>query len=416
MPRALVVADDLTGATDTAHAFAKRGYETAVQISPEGDPPETTVRAVNTDSRYADPETARRRVRETIRTVSRTDTPIVYKKVDSTLRGNIVPEISGALDCGFDRALVAPASPAIRRITASGYHLVDGRLLSATEYADDPNGPESACLPTVVEKVDLTAHLGIETVAAGPEAIRTALADSSGVVFTCDVTHDRHLRSLARAAESIEGRSLFVGSSGFAEHVEVSKKPNREPYRTTAEGAAFGIVGSVSERSLNQLSALPKEWVIALDPAELLDNPERAGIKAGRRATERLEIGEHAVLTAAPNREAVERTIEIGRDADLDGEAIRSRVARALASAGRAGFEGDPAGLFVTGGDVAMAVFDRLEAGSLSLSGVEVEAGIPVSYLDGGIADGTPVITKAGGFGHEETVVNCLDFLGGSNE
>ena len=63
-----------------------------------------------------------------------------------------------------------------------------------------------------------------------------------------------------------------------------------------------------------------------------------------------------------------------------------------------------------------MAVFDRLNVRALSLSGAEIEAGIPVSRLDGGPADGVPVVTKAGGFGREETVINCLDFFGGDNE
>lgn len=57
MPRTLVVADDLTGAIDTAHAFAARGYRTRVQVDPGRAPPDSTVLALNTDSRYADSET-----------------------------------------------------------------------------------------------------------------------------------------------------------------------------------------------------------------------------------------------------------------------------------------------------------------------------------------------------------------------
>lgn len=413
MPRALVVADDLTGATDTAHAFAKRRYETAVQLDPEGEPPETTVLAVTTESRYADPETAANRVRRTIET---TDAPIVYKKVDSTLRGNVLVEIRAAMDCGFDVGIFAPASPALGRLTAGGYHLVDGRLLTDTEYADDPNGPTEAHLPALFAGIDSTAHLGIETVAAGSAAVQGALLDApAGAILTCDATHGRHLAAIARASEELDGRPLYVGSAGLAEHVSVPGSPGRKPRRPVRAGGALGIVGSVSERSLKQLSALPESWVIALDPSELIANPERAGRAAGRRTASRLAGGEHAVVTAAPDRAAVERTLERGREIGLGGVAVRSCVARALASAGEAGIE-DTAGLFVTGGDVAMAVFDRLNVRALSLSGAEIEAGIPVSRLDGGPADGVPVVTKAGGFGREETVINCLDFFGGDNE
>lgn len=411
MPRALVVADDLTGATDTAHAFAKRGYRTTVRVDPDSDL-DATVLAANTDSRYVDPEIAAGRVRQAVETTA----PVVYEKVDSTLRGNVASEVDAAME-GFDCGLFAPAAPAVGRLTACSHHLVDGRLLTDTEYADDPSPPTSARLPALFEGLDRPVrHLGIGTVAAGTDAVRGALADvPEGALIACDATHERHLAAIARAGRESDRRALFVGSSGLAEHVAVPGEPDREPGFEHAAGGALGVVGSVSERSLEQLAALPGEWVIAISPEELLSDPEDAGREAGRRAAERLAAGEHAVVTAAPDREAVERTLEIGREQGLDGEAIRERVATALASAARAAV-GEAAGLFVTGGDVAMAAFDALGVQALSLSGVEVEAGIPVSRLDGGVADGTPVVTKAGGFGERETAVNCLRALGGDHE
>ncbi|MDL5362567.1 four-carbon acid sugar kinase family protein [Halalkalicoccus sp. NIPERK01] len=416
MARVLVVADDLTGATDTAHAFAKRGYETAVQVDPDGIPPNATVLAVNTDSRYAGPGTAADRVDQAI---SRTDASIVYKKIDSTLRGNVESEVEAAMDCGFDRALFAPASPAVGRLTACGYHLVDGRLLTDTEYAEDPNGPTNAHLPALFEGLGRpVGHLGVETVATGSNAVREALAnDPSKALVVCDATHDRHLATIARAGGELEGATLYVGSAGLAEYVAVPGDPDGASSHPGAvgDGGALGIVGSVSERSLEQLSALPEEWVLAIGPEALLADPEGAGREAGQQVEKRLADGQHAVATAAPDRAAVERTLELGRDRDLDDEAIRARVARALAYTAHASIE-DAAGLFVTGGEVAMAVLGRLEVRALSLSGEEIEAGVPVGRIDGGIADGTPVVTKAGGFGSRETAVNCLRSLGGDHE
>ncbi|MFC6903820.1 four-carbon acid sugar kinase family protein [Halalkalicoccus tibetensis] len=412
MPRALVVADDLTGATDTAHAFAKRGYGTTVRVDPDSEP-NASVLAVNTDSRYADPETAAERVRRVVRG---TDAPVVYKKVDSTLRGNVASEVDAAME-RFDRGLFAPAAPAVGRLTACSHHLVDGCLLTDTEYANDPNPPASARLPALFEGLDRPVrHLGIGAVAAGPDAVRGVLDDvPPGSVIACDATHERHLVAIARAGRESDRRPLYAGSSGLAEHVAVPGEPDRKPGFEYAAGGALGVVGSVSERSLEQLAALPEEWVIAIGPEELLSDPEGAGREAGRRTADRLAAGEHAVVTAAPDREAVERTLELGHERGLDGEAIRERVTAALASAARAGC-GEAAGLFVTGGDIAMAAFDALGVRALSLSGVEVEAGIPVSRLDGGCADGLPVVTKAGGFGSDATVINCLRALGGDHE
>ncbi|ADJ14555.1 four-carbon acid sugar kinase family protein [Halalkalicoccus jeotgali] len=415
MPRALVVADDLTGATDTAHAFATRGYETAVQVDPNRTAPESTVLAVNTDSRYVDPETAAGRVR---RAIAGSDARLVYKKVDSTLRGNVEREVDAAIEAGgFDLALVAPAAPAVGRLTACGAHLVDGRLLSETEYADDPNPPPSARPAALFEGATRPVErIGIEVVASGPEPVRETLAAvRTGAVVTCDATHDRHLAALGRAGRELDRSVLYVGSSGLAEHVALPVDPGTPRPTATGDGGALGIVGSVSETSLAQIAALPAEWVLAIDPEALLSDPERAGREAGRRATARLATGEHAVVTAAPDRETVGRTLELGRERGLTGKAIRTRVATALAGAARPAVA-EAAGLFVTGGDVAMAAFDRLGVRALSLSGADIEAGIPIGRIDGGPADGVAVVTKAGGFGGEVTVINCLRTLGEDHE
>lgn len=417
MPRTLVVADDLTGATDTAHAFAARGYRTRVRIDPESEPPDTTVLAVNTDSRYADGDTAAERVRAAI-----DPDALVYRKVDSTLRGNVVSEIDAAMDAtNAALAVVAPAAPAVGRVTAGGYHLVDGRLLTDTEYADDPKGPTTAHLPTLLADCEHpVVSLGIETVAAGCGSIREALADAPDrALVVPNAIHPRHLTATAQAGASLNERVLYVGSAGLAEGVALTGDPNATPGGPATASAggdgSLGIVGSTSETTLEGLAAVPDEWVIALDPGVLVDDPERAGREAGERATQRLAGGEPAVVTAAPDRGAVERTLAAGREHDLSGAEIRERAARALAEA--ASEAADPAGgLFVTGGDTAMAVFGALDAEALALAGEAVESGIPVGRIEGGPADGMAVVTKAGGFGGPETVVNCLRYLGGGND
>lgn len=121
-----VVADDLTGVTDTGHEFAARGLRTLVSASgtSTGEAPgPVDVHVVDTDSRYVDPEEAATAV---ARVIDGRDHPFVYKKVDSTLGGNPVAEVDAALDAaGADLVLVASASPRNGRTTVEGYHLVD---------------------------------------------------------------------------------------------------------------------------------------------------------------------------------------------------------------------------------------------------------------------------------------------------
>jgi D-threonate/D-erythronate kinase len=416
MPRALIIADDLTGATDTAHAFAKRGYDTAVQVGLESSPSELTVLAVNTASRYIDPETARSRV---VGAASETNADIVYNKVDSTLRGNIVPEINGVMSCGFDYGLFAPAAPTLGRTTAAGYHLVDGELLSATEYTADPNGPACSHLPTLIEDVDgPVSHLDIGTTAAGAGAVRQQITkDPPEPVAVCDGTHDRHLSAIANAGEMINQRVVHIGSAGLAEHIHIPDRPHTPSISIDiGNNGALGVIGSTSETALSQIQSIPDNWVIELEKSAMLSEPERTGAAAGKQAFSRITSNRPAVITAAVNGSSVKETLDAGEQLGLETKTVQARVTTALASAAEIALAGTPAGLFVTGGETAMSVFGRVNVTLLSLSGEEIEAGIPVSRLQDGSAAGTTVITKAGGFGMSSTAINCLRYLGATDE
>ncbi|MHB1159801.1 MAG: four-carbon acid sugar kinase family protein, partial [Chloroflexota bacterium] len=108
MVRLGIVADDLTGAMDTGVQFAKEGLHTVVMLG-EGALPEAEMVVISTDSRDEPADEAYRRAKEAgLRLAGRA----IYKKLDSTLRGNLGPEIEGLLDgLGLGRALVAPAFP-----------------------------------------------------------------------------------------------------------------------------------------------------------------------------------------------------------------------------------------------------------------------------------------------------------------
>lgn len=438
MPSILVVADDLTGAMDTAHGFAVRGHHVRVAIGADRIP-EATVVAVNTNSRYAGPE----RAAETVRDVVAERSERMYKKIDSTLRGNVVAEVDAAVDAsGADVALVTPAFPAAGRTTRSRIHRVDGTPVTETEYAADENGPTTADLLALLSASRYrTDHVGTDVVERGPDAIAATIGPDRPVLVACDAVTDDHLAAIARSDERIDGRVLFVGSGGLAAHVRVEPggpEPDSDDDRdrggrndetgheneaelereapVSVPGSAgrnvLGIVGSVNETTLSGLAAVPEDDLVPVDPEAAVDDPERAGRTAGETAAERLERGKRAVVTAAPTKAAVETALAAGSARGYEPAAVRARIARALATAARTAVESEqPAGLFVTGGDVAVIVFEALEATTLSLSPEAVEAGIPIGVVDDGVAGGVPVVTKAGGFGTSETVINCLRTL-----
>jgi uncharacterized protein YgbK (DUF1537 family) len=417
--RTLVVADDLTGAMDTGHSFAMRGYETIVRLDPDFDAPRAAVIVADTDSRYVDPDEAVTRVRNI---VASTEAAVVYKKVDSTLRGNVGVEIAAAHDAmDADATAVAPAHPSNDRLTACGYHLVGGELLTDTEVGNDPDSRiVTSHLPRLIREQTggPVVHVGIEPVAT--RSTVDALSRPDGVeaderlIVVFDIVHDSHLDAVAAGAHDYDGNVLLVGSAGLAEYVRspVESTVESPPIATTPSGTAFGVVGSVNPRTLTQLDAVPESRVVHLDAKTAVSDPHDAARNAAAECLERLPTEPAVVLTAANDSDTVAATLEAARRANVSGREARERVTAALGIAARSVWEKRaPDGLFLTGGSIAKSILDRLDAGGVALSGEEIDVGVPVGEVRGGKADGTPIVTKAGAFGGNSTIVDALDHL-----
>ena len=126
MPKILIVADDLTGAADCA---AASGLDAAVVLDDSRGIPEAEVVAIDANTRSMDAQSA---AAETARIVRAYPAEMVYKKIDSTLRGHASEEIGAALEAyrsiGHPDAVavVAPAFPGMGRITRGGRQYVRG--------------------------------------------------------------------------------------------------------------------------------------------------------------------------------------------------------------------------------------------------------------------------------------------------
>ena len=418
MQNALVVADDLTGAMDTGHGFAARGRGVRVRLRGERrDAPESAVErdvlAVDTDSREAAPAVAAEAV---TRAIDAYPVALVYKKVDSTLRGNVVSEVDAAVAAtDAEVAVVAPAFPATGRTTEDGTHLVDGTPLAEAGYGVDESDLPAFFAPSryVVE------HLPLETVSDGPDAVRDALAalpTNGPTLAVCDATTDDHLAAVASGAAAFadeadgpggSGGVLFVGSGGLANHVAVPGEARPTTVGAASRPNTLGVVGSVNERTLVQLAAVPDDLLVRLDPGAAVREPEETGRRGAVRLKRLFERGDRAVVTAATSAGDVERA-QVA--ADETGADAGKRIATALAAAASGAVAASqPGGLVLTGGAVARAVLTRLEAPELALTGRAVADGVPESVVARGPAQGTRVVTKAGGFGDERTILDCLD-------
>jgi uncharacterized protein YgbK (DUF1537 family) len=68
------------------------------------------------------------------------------------------------------------------------------------------------------------------------------------------------------------------------------------------------------------------------------------------------------------------------------------------------------AGLFLSGGDTAIAVLERLDVQAVRLER-ELSSGLVCGTLSGGPLSGRPVVTKAGSFGRPDTLLDLHRLL-----
>jgi len=93
----LIIADDLSGAADCAIGFASAGRSTVVTLAPgaatSGTAHTAQILAADTDTRRLTPQEAAQRSAEAWQALQAPGRRL-YKKIDSTLRGNWAAEVA----------------------------------------------------------------------------------------------------------------------------------------------------------------------------------------------------------------------------------------------------------------------------------------------------------------------------------
>jgi len=388
-----VLADDLTGAGDTAVQFVRAGWRT--QLSVEGARQaladrasrRAQVLAMTTHSRALSSEDAAAVVREEISLLRDAGVRRIYKKMDSTLRGAVRAEVEAARLAWDDDAIavVCPAFPATGRTIEQGVLKVNGVPVSQTPIGNDPVTPVTQShIPTLLN----CAHI-----VPAPEETPSALAHrlvQSGTTVSVDAKDEMDLWRLARAVAELGERVVPVGAGGLA--VPLARVWAGEQTR----GAIVVVVTSQHENSRQQVAYLTKLGVQTWCPdlGTLVDPKSWAAWCLEVLAAQSARDGDDTVVLLAPK----------SRRSDLSADELAQclgGLAADLVCKVKAG------GVVVTGGDGAYSVLKALGATGIALLD-EVVGGVPLGTLTGGTSAGLPVVTKAGGFGAENALAMAV--------
>jgi 4-hydroxythreonine-4-phosphate dehydrogenase len=368
--RLVIIADDLSGAAETAGAIAGASGPAARVWLGDARAFALPVEAVDTGSRSG-AGTPLAGILDRVPVGA-----IVYKKIDSLLRGPIGDEVAVLRSRGLPVLLVA-AVPRIGRTVRGGVVHLGGVPL----HESDAWAAEAATAPTSIPDA-LGAEcallpLGVVRSAALVPAVRDALA--AGLIPVCDTETEADLDAIAAALPLLDPRLVVVASAGLARSVAAQLGlAAADPRFAPGAERVVAVIGTRTASARRQVAALVAD---GFRPVEL-----------GPGVSPHL-VGDCAVTLA---------------DGEWDGgdlDAAFSAVARAIAELpGRTD-------LVLTGGDTARRMLDALGTTAL-FPEAEVHDGAVLSTTP----DGAGVVTRPGSYGADDSLVRIAHHLKGLPE
>ncbi len=412
-----IIADDFTGANDTGVQFAKKGLSTVVTTQLDSISKElfeNDIIVFDVESRFDDQDIAYEKVKSLATQLKDLDVALLYKKVDSTFRGNIGAEIAGAMD-GFDcnLAILIPALPSYGRITKKGNVIVGTELLHNTEVANDPKTPvNESFIPNIIalqsqKKVKVftlsdTSYEKKELL----ESINQAIADHYEIIVF-DAENKSDLQKLAACLPYIPKRYILSGSAGLAEFLP-------KAYGMSQSKPLLAILGSVSEITRKQINLAKKQekiTVINIDINQFFEPKYQKEIT--EEVIKNINQGKHTAIYTAADANDVNRVKNMALQKNISNAEMSNQIVQILGEITEnilAETHQNIGSLFVTGGDALIKIGNKLGVSGMVIKN-EVSPAIPIGHFVHNKYANINVITKAGAFGTEETLVQIINFI-----
>lgn len=393
-----LLADDLTGALDSAAAFA-----VDVPVHLDAAPRESAggVVAVATPTRDVPADELRTRLDRVVGWFVSGD--LSFKKVDSLLRGNTFAECAYlARAGGFDGVVFAPAFPGQRRVTVAGQQYLTSSDAGATAPRDPVGPPIVEAFAALGLDCRMTSDLDTSSnVSAGDSTARAP------IVWVPDVQSDADLQKVAQLARTptsmLTGRWLWCGSAGLAQAfaaamgIAAPTVHAREPYGHPADGAqalrhVLMLGASHHPVGRRQWTRLRQAWPHAVTVREGVDAEFATACSA-------LELDfDVAALELSPRRPLTGL-----QAATLLQEQLAELVRRIR----------KPSTLLVVGGDTLLRLCRATGVESL-VTLPAARAGWGCARFVGGRWDGLICHSRSGAFGDESDLDDMLQYAAGS--
>ncbi len=419
MIKIVIIADDFTGVLDTGVQFSKLGIPTLVTTDTELDflsiSGDIQVLAIDAETRHASPAAAYNRVYKLAQKAIKSGIPHIYKKTDSTLRGNIGSELVALLDAANQTQLVfAPAFPKNRRVTRRGIQYCGDTEIHKTAFAIDPLNPITTSNIKDILQSQTDISIQLSSVDAYETVISTTPTDKTICVF--DASTDEDFHRLGNLMKDYNKSALMAGSAGLAAILPsvIDFSPVQKKQVLHGEFPLV-IVGSVNQTSLNQIQDARKNGfpVIALTPEQRL-NPayfDSAGSDAFMQTVKQtLSQNGKIVIGTICDRKQMEDTSAYAKLLNIPEEEIPSRIVNNIGRFVRKVLDSEITNTFVIfGGDTLLGVLNSIHYHGI-IPVAEIFPGVVLSQIQYKNKN-LLLATKAGGFGDNDAITRICSYL-----
>lgn len=420
MPEIGIIADDFTGANDVGLQFIKYGFSVIsvldISVLNKQELKKADVIVIDTESRFLTPDLAYKKVKQAVRCLKELHVKRFYKKVDSTLRGNISYELkalSDELNCAF-LPFVA-AFPDAKRTTINGYVYVNGKILHETSFNYDTGNPVlSSYLPAILEKGELykVSSVFLSDI-RNKHVFKNEIKDKiikGAKVIAFDAKTNKDMSLIAEAFKNANVAAGAAGFSGFLAKFWLKNKTLRpiETYEFD-QGNIFGVFGSINEVTRSQINEIKKRKkanVIEINPAAYLFKKNSSFLRNNlmKKIINKLDDNDTIIYTA-PTLKSVKETMKICKAKQVKSgkyisEFISDIVQKILkkTSLNR---------IVLSGGDTAFEVCNDLGIKAVRiknkiLTGVALVEDLEKKYS---------IVTKPGGFGPHNALMDIFKNL-----
>lgn len=406
----IILADDLTGASDTGVQYRKNGFHTIVKTEYDTGGnnewewcKQYEIISINANTRFLDPESAYRRFYELAKQIDELHPEYIYKKIDSLFRGNPGTELDAVMDAtSATAALVVPSFP------ENGRKLVNGHLNAGGKEGMDVVAFLGSSMKRIV------AGISLRDIGHGPDYLARVIErkqQDGAEVLIIDAVSDEDLEIIRETSARLTGKIIYCGSAGFAKHLSNQKKTDRESGDCLNQPKNILVVAGTRQpktaHQLNVVSRMYQTPIVVFD-VKKTENLEMSRSEAeccAQKVLRSEKDGNRLILLA------VSSLFPEGNGTPQLGEPDLIRISEALGETVKSVYRDIKfQAIVTTGGDTSLQICNALRAEGIELID-EISAGIPIGRIRGGDADGMVIVTKSGGFGSEDALIGIVKYL-----